>query len=54
MLNSKLVSNHCNELGVRRFGLADVDGIAEQVTDAVNVTACPGYFNRMANGSFYP
>jgi len=52
MLNPKLVSNHRDELRVRRLRLRDIDRIAEQMADAVDVAARPGDFDRVANGAF--
>ncbi|CAM2868519.1 hypothetical protein PATA110615_05110 [Paenibacillus taichungensis] len=52
MLNSQLVSNHSDKLRVRRFRLADIDCIAKQVADAVDVATCPSHFNGMTDGTF--
>jgi len=41
MLNPQLVGDHRNKLAVRRLRLADVDRVAEQVRDAVDVAARP-------------
>ncbi|OKP95177.1 hypothetical protein A3849_26690 [Paenibacillus sp. P46E] len=37
MLNAQLVSYHGDEFRVGRFGFGDINGIAEQVGDAVDV-----------------
>jgi hypothetical protein len=52
MLNSQLVSNHRDEFRIRRFRFADVNRIAKQVADAVDVATCPSHFNGMTDGTF--
>jgi hypothetical protein len=39
MLNPQLVGNHRDELGIRRLRFCNIDGVAEQMADAVNVAA---------------
>lgn len=53
MLNSQLVSDHRDKLAVGWLGFADVDGVTEQMRDAVDVTACPGHFDRMTDRTFH-
>ncbi|MNC66535.1 hypothetical protein D3C75_1169440 [compost metagenome] len=53
MLNPQLVGYHGNKFRVSRLGFGDINGIAEQVGDAVDVATGPGDFNRMADGPLY-
>lgn len=53
MLDPQFICNHRDKLGVGRFGFADVDGVAEQVADGVDVAAGPGYLDGVADGAFH-
>jgi hypothetical protein len=43
MLNPQLIRNHRDELAVGRLRLADVDRVAEDKADAVDVATSPGW-----------
>lgn len=49
MLNPQLICDHRDEFAVRWLRLADVDRVAEQAADAVDVAAGPGHLDGMAN-----
>ena len=52
MLNPQLVRDHRDEFAIGRLRLADIDRVAEQVADAVDVAARPCDFDRVADGAF--
>jgi hypothetical protein len=52
MLNPQLIRHHRDELAVRRLRFVGVDRVAEDVADAVDVAACPGDFDRVADRTF--
>ncbi len=49
MLDPQLVCDHRDELAVGRLRLADVDRVAEDEADAVDVASGPGHFNGVAD-----
>jgi hypothetical protein len=51
MLNPQLVGDHRDKLRVGRLRLRDVDRVAEQMADGVDIAARPGDFDRMADGA---
>lgn len=53
MLDSQLVCDHGDEFAIGGLGLADVDRVAEQVADGIDVAARPGDLDRVADGAFY-
>lgn len=53
MLNAQLVGDHGNKFRVSWLGFGDINRIAEQVGDAVDIATGPGDFNRVTDGAFY-
>lgn len=52
MLNPQLISDHRDELSIRRLRFANVDRVAEQMADAIDVAPRPGDLDRVADGAF--
>ena len=52
VLDAQFVRHHRDELAVRRLRFGDVDGVAEQVADRLDVATRPGDLDGVADGAF--